>query len=145
PGPALTTSESTTKCDRRARARRGPAGASRGGRPRRRQFPWRGLLPWLLGLFGSFGGGGAPDEGTLLGSGGIGWLGLVPGSSHTGSPPTFAGPRPGGSANHSSAGAFIRSSAEAMKACHAGAAVKIASAPGVMSVLSGLPNQKADA
>ena len=81
------------------------------------------------GLLPLFGGGFWPGCGhvvlevcTLLGSGGIGWLALVPGSSQTGSPPTEAWPRPGGYENHSPGGAFSVSSAFIMNSCHAGAA-----------------------
>src|SRR5256885_2058962 len=89
------------------------------------------LLPfgWPGFLLGSLG---ADDVRTLDGSGGIGWLGLVPGRNHTGSPWTLAWPRPAGSGNHSSLGVLSVSSALCMKLCHAGAAVWMASAPNVI-------------
>src|SRR5215471_8266800 len=86
---------------------------------------WFGLLLLFWSCFGL----GALDEWVLLGRAGIGWLAVVFGSSQTGSPPTVAWPSPGGSANHSSLGAFSVSRAAPMKACQAGAAVSMASLP----------------
>src|SRR5437879_1182580 len=108
----------------------GPHGGQHRAGPQRCQFcpfGWLGCPGFLLGSLG------AADVRTLDGSGGIGWLGLVPGRYHTGSPPTLAWPRPAGSENHSSLGAFIVSSALCMNACQAGAAVWMASAPYVIS------------
>src|SRR6266536_1201225 len=111
--------------------------------PRGRRLPGRGQSPGFLVAGGGFVG--VVDEVTPRGSGGIGWLAFVPGSSQTGAPPTEAWPRPAGSWNHSSAGALSASSAACMNSCHAGAATKMPSEPVVSGVELGLPNQKADA
>src|SRR5258708_1919973 len=105
----------------------GPAGGR--GRPLRPgDQPWL-LFPFPFGWFGWFGFFGAPEEVVPGGSAGMGWLGFVFGRYQTGSPPTVAWPRPGGSANHSSAGAFSGVRAALMKAFHAGAAGKRPAAP----------------
>src|SRR6266487_409928 len=54
--------------------------------PRGRRLPGRGQSPGFLVAGGGFVG--VVDEVTPRGSGGIGWLAFVPGSSQTGAPPT---------------------------------------------------------
>src|SRR5947208_2001623 len=92
PDHALRPSKCFTTCDSTARARCGPAPPPSvdGGDPACTQQPRSArhcpLLPfppfgWPGFLLGSLG---ADDVCTLDGSGGIGWLGLVPGRNHTG-------------------------------------------------------------